>query len=143
MIAIGDWRQPAWRLRAVLVLAALHSAGVGLGLILHPSSVLVWLGYAPVNEPFFPTQGGVFHLVMAMGYGMAAHDLVRHRCLVVFAVAVKTIAFVFLLVYWLFVSSLPIVLLSGIGDGLLAAALAWLYAAWRGQRAPMPAAGGP
>ena len=92
-----------------------------------------------VSEQPILTHEDPVHLVMALGYGMAAHDLERHSCLVVFAVAVKTIATVFLLVYWLFVSSLPIVLLSGIGDGLLAAALAWLYAAWRGK--PAPAAG--
>lgn len=128
------WRLPGWRLQFVLGLAAVHSAAVGLGLILHPAPVLAWLGYAPVNEPFFPTQGGVFHLVMALGYGMSARNLERFRCLAVFAVVVKIIATIFLLVYWLFVSSLPIVLLSGIGDGLLAAALGWFYVSWRRQQ---------
>lgn len=118
-------------LRLVLWAAALHSFAVGLGLILHPAPVLAYFGYAPLSEPFFPTQGGVFHVLMAVGYGMGAVHPDRFLCLVVFAVIVKTAATAFLLTYWSLVSPLWIVLLSAVGDGALAVALWWAYRRWR------------
>lgn len=118
-------------LRIVLWAAALHSFAVGMGLILHPAPVLAFFGYAPLAEPFFPTQGGVFHVLMAVGYAMGAVHPNRFRCLVIFAVIVKTAATVFLLTYWSLVSPLLIVLLSAVGDGVLAAALWLTYRRWR------------
>ena len=66
---------PSRRLRLLLRLVAAHSLAVGLALVLAPADVFVRLGYAPLGERFFPVQGGVFHIVMAAGYLMAARDL--------------------------------------------------------------------
>jgi len=123
-------KNPALRLRTLLWLVAAHSAGVGLGLILHPASILSQAGYAPVSEPFFPVQGGVFHLVMALGYSIAAVDPLRHRSLVIFAILVKCVATVFLVVYWLAAGHLLVVLASGIMDGFMAALLAMATVSW-------------
>ncbi len=109
---------------------ALHSVAVGLGLIWHPAALLGQLGYAPCSEPFFPTQGGVFHIVMAVGYSMAAWDPVRFRVLVVFSIVVKALATTFLIIYWLINPSLLVVLLSGLADGVMACVLAFLYRRW-------------
>ena len=45
-------------------------------------------------------QGGIFHIVMAMAYRIAACDPARQERLVVFIVLVKMTATVFLLLYW-------------------------------------------
>ncbi|MCK9994973.1 MAG: hypothetical protein KAH56_01695 [Candidatus Krumholzibacteria bacterium] len=109
---------------------ALHSVAVGLGLIWHPAALLGKLGYIPCSEPFFPVQGGVFHIVMAVGYSMAAWDPLRFRCLVVFAIVVKVLATIFLIIYWIMNLSLQVVLLSGLADGAMALVLVVLYRRW-------------
>jgi hypothetical protein len=124
---------PTRRLSLLLKLVAAHSALVGLGLIWQPASLFESLGYAPVGEPFFPIQGGVFHVVMAIGYYLAARDLAGNRCLAAFAIVVKTAATIFLLIYWMFVAHISVVLLSGIGDGLMAVFIWVGYISWRRQ----------
>ncbi len=123
------------RLQFVLWLVAVHSAAVAVGLMAHPVALLERLGFAAVGEPFFPTQGGVFHLVMAVGYAMAAWSPDRNRCLAVFSIVVKVLATLFLLVYWFVISRLPAVLLSGLVDGAMAVMIALAYAAWRREQA--------
>jgi nucleoside-diphosphate-sugar epimerase len=68
--------------------------------ISRPRTLLGPLGFAPLAEPFFAVQGGVFHLLMALAYGWAATDLDDHRELIRFAVVVESIAALFLIVYW-------------------------------------------
>jgi len=126
-------RNPSRRLRALLWILALHSLAVCIGLVLQPSSVLAQAGYQPVGEPFFPVQGGVFHLIMAVAYLLAASEPRRHLCLVQFSLIVKSVATVFLLAYWLFVSRIFAVLASGLVDGAMALALLWAYRSWRRQ----------
>ncbi len=71
---------------------------------------------------------------MAVGYFMAAQDLEGNRSLVVFAIVVKTLATVFLLTYWLMINRLPLVLVSGIGDGAMGLLLWLAYQSWRSTR---------
>ncbi|MBU8871676.1 MAG: hypothetical protein KOO60_12490 [Gemmatimonadales bacterium] len=118
-------------LKIWLWLMAFHSFAVGLGLIWHPAILLSRLGYVPCSEPFFPTQGGVFHIVMAVGYSMAAWNPSNFRCLVIFSIVVKVMATVFLAVYWFINPSLWVVLMSGLADGAMAIILAFLYNRWR------------
>jgi hypothetical protein len=106
-------------LSIALSLVALHSTVVGLVLIVAPPSVMEAFGYAWITEPFLKVQGGVFHLVMAVAYALAALDPAARRTLVAFAVAAKMIATVFLLVYYAVVSPLPVILGSGLGDLLM------------------------
>ena len=122
---------PSRRLSLLLWLVAAHSAVVGFGLICQPAGLFARLGYAPVGEPFFPVQGGVFHVVMAIGYALAARDLCNNRCLAAFAIVVKVAATVFLISYWLLEARLAVVLLSGIGDGVMAVLIWAGYASWR------------
>ena len=124
-------RDPARRLSALLFLVALHSVLVGVGLIWHPSALMTRMGFDPCHEPFFPTQGGVFHVLMAVGYALAAVDLQRNRCLALFTVVVKTTATIFLILYWGLAGRQPVVLFSGLGDGAMAIAVAWAYVSWR------------
>ncbi len=128
---MGILAQPARRLRVLLWLVAAHSAVVGLGLILQPPALLARLGFTGPGDPFFPAQGGVFHIVMAVGYALAARDIDARSSLVVFAVVVKVLATVFLVGYWLHDPRAAVVLLSGIGDGVMAVLLAAGYRSWR------------
>ncbi len=112
----------AW-LPRVLWLCALHSAGVGIGLLLLPSDLLPRFGLAGGGTRFFQAQGGTFHLLMAAGYVLAALDPAGRRPLVVFAVLVKVVATLFLVTCLLVGPRGWIVAVSAAGDGLLAALL--------------------
>ena len=120
-----------FRLQIWLSLMALHSCVVGFGLIWHPANLLAQFGYAPVSEPFFPAQGGVFHIIMALGYALAANQPFRFSGLIFFSVVVKIVATLFLLAYWLTNPGLWLVLVSGLGDGVMALVLGNLYLKWK------------
>jgi hypothetical protein len=122
---------PLGRLRLLLWLVAAHSVGVGLGLILHPPALLVWMGFEALCEPFFAVQGGVFHLVVAVAYGLAACAPARREPLIDFAVMTKSLAAVFLVLYWSRQPHLWSVLASGIVDGLMALAIVLARHRWR------------
>lgn len=119
------------RLQLLLLAVALHSAGVGAGLIWHPAALLSSCGFAPVGEPFFVVQGGIFHVVMAVGYLLAARDPARQEGLVDFIIVVKIMALAFLTVYWLFFARVLTILASGLVDGAMALVIAWARRAWR------------
>lgn len=120
-------RTPLGRLQAVLWLVAVHSAAVGIGLVVQPDDIFDRMGFAPIGEPFFPAQGGIFHVVMAVGYALAAWRPRRNESLVVFTIVVKIMATTFLMTYYLAVSPMPTVLLSGLTDGAMGAAIAIAY----------------
>ena len=124
---------PVRWLSIALALVALHSAAVGLVLIIAPPSVMQAFGYAMITEPFFKVQGGVFHIVMAVAYALAALDPVGRRLLVVFAIAAKMIATAFLLSYYAVVPSLTVILASGVVDFLMGLLLLLLF-----RRLPPP-----
>lgn len=106
---------------------ALHSLSVGLGLIIMPDSFMKSLGYEFCNERFFRSQGGVFHIAMAVGYAMVAYNLKRFECIVIFSIVVKLIAAVFLFSYSLFINPLIVIVLSGISDLLMCIIILFLY----------------
>jgi hypothetical protein len=106
-------------LKIFLWLVAVHSLVVGVFLIVLPSSWLPFFGYIGYRRTFFQVQGGVFHLVMALSYSCAACDPIREKTLVIISLCAKGIAAIFLLLYYLFVESIWIVLLSAAGDALM------------------------
>lgn len=114
-------------LKFFLWLVAIHSFLVGIGLILLPDSALDFFGYNDCRERFFPSQGGVFHIAMAVGYAMAAYNLKRYECLIIFSIIVKIMATVFLLIYFFFVSSIWLVIVSGMSDFLMGVIIYILY----------------
>lgn len=103
----------------LLWLICIHSAVVGLSLIFLPATSLTFFGYNTITERFFPVQGGVFHLVMAIVYGMAAFDGNRFRALILVTIIAKFAATVFLLSYYLFVDPIVMVVLSAVSDFLM------------------------
>lgn len=112
-------KNPRRRLSIILVLVAIHSISVGVGLIIRPAELMQLFGFGKCYERFFPTQGGVFHIVMAVGYLMAAYNVDKYRCLAIFSIIVKIMATVFLFTYFIAVEQILLVLLSGIGDCLM------------------------
>ena len=119
-LSLSALRLPRSRLSLILVLIAIHSFVAGLGLIIRPAMLMKFFGFSNDYERFFPTQGGVFHVVMAIGYTMAALNVDYYRCLIYFSIIVKIIATIFLFIYYFVMDSKWIVLASGIGDGLMA-----------------------
>lgn len=111
-------KDPKLRLTTVLWLMAVHSFTVGLFLIIQIPKMMDVLGFHLEHEHFFPAQGGIFHIVMAVGYALAARDCVRYRCLIVFSIFVKAAATLFLLLYFAFADKILMILFSGIGDGV-------------------------
>lgn len=113
-------------LSALLYLIALHSLVVGIVLVVIPFSGLEFFGYHDYHGSFFRVQGGIFHIVMAMIYSLAAWDPGRYRILVILTILAKFAATLFLFSYYFFAENIWMVIVSGAGDlimGILVAAL--------------------
>jgi len=129
-------------LQIFLYLVALHSFAVFLGLVCMPSSLFQQFGYHAISEPFFRIQGGVFHLVMVMAYLAAARDPIGNQAMVSFSFRAKFLATLFLINYFIFIDRIWVVLLSGLGDFIMGAAIYWL-ATQAGKRQPQDTRGVP
>ena len=103
----------------ILWVVAAHSILMGVALISQPSILMEWSGFKSGYEQFFPAQGGVFHLLMAVAYGMGATDSQKYHFLITFSIIVKVVATIFLLIYCFAVEYKWIFLVSGIGDGVM------------------------
>jgi hypothetical protein len=102
-----------------LYLIGIHSIAVGFGLIFLPPSFLEIFGFTDYKESFFQAQGGVFHIAMSVAYIIAGRDVLNSARLVQFIIIVKFLAFSFLIIYYFFVMSAWLILISGIVDGLM------------------------
>ncbi len=112
-------RRPDKLLSTVLWLIAVHSIAIGLLLITQPAVLMELAGFNAKCEQFFPAQGGVFHLLMALAYSMGAANIRKYHYLIVFSIIVKAVATVFLLVYCFTVELKWVILLSGITDAAM------------------------
>ena len=106
-------------IRIFLALVALHSVIVGINLISFPPHWMTKFGFLPITENFFKVQGGVFHIVMAVAYLLAAWKPVEYRILIIFSITVKFIATIFLISYFILSDSTITILLSGVVDFLM------------------------
>ena len=113
------FQYPDRLLSTVLWLVALHSIVMGLALIAQPALLMKLSGFSSECERFFPAQGGVFHILMAVAYIMGATNIEKYYYLTVFSIIVKGLATLFLMIYCFAVEFKWIVLLSGIGDGVM------------------------
>ena len=111
--------EPRTRLSIVMWITAIHSFVVGLGLIVQHPEIMKYFGFDHCMECFFPAQGGVFHIVMAFGYALAAVDSDKFYCLAFFSIVVKLCATIFLFTYYFAVESIWMILASGLQDGIL------------------------
>jgi hypothetical protein len=121
------------RLSLLFWLIALHSFLVGWLLILHPAGLIEMLGFNPIDNHFFPVQGGVFHILMSILYLAVARRWECYRWLINFSILVKSGALVFLLSYFFFMEPILMVLISGIVDGIMAGVIAAAYYSCRQQ----------
>jgi hypothetical protein len=114
-------------LRWFLLLVAAHTLGVGLVLVIAGSSIMGYFGFPYLESRFFQMQGGVFHLLVPYVYYKASTDPKRYEYLVVFSIAIKCVATIFLFSYYLFIESIVMVLLSGIVDAGMGLIILFLY----------------
>ena len=110
-------------LKIFLILVAIHSFCVGLGLILIPLDYFDLFGFHEYNGNFFKIQAGVFHIVMCGAYVSAAHDPLVNRIMIRFAILAKMIATGFLISYAVFIDMVWMVLASGIFDFVMGTVL--------------------
>ena len=142
MTTIEMMKSPRSRMILVLWLMGIHSFLVGVGLIARPIVLPELFGFNPSLERFFPVQAGVFHVIMAVAYIMAAVDVDKGRCLIIFSIVVKVMATIFLLTYFLAVDRVWLVLASALGDGMLGVAIYLSYYFYtRHKKKPNYAAG--
>ena len=102
--------------RLFLWAVAIHSLLVGLGLILATNEIRILFGFKPSGENFFQTQGGVFHIVMASAYAMAAYDPKKFESLIFLTFLVKLFASIFLFLYYIIGSQNWLIFVSGVID---------------------------
>ncbi|MGA7143502.1 MAG: hypothetical protein WBY47_03275 [Desulfobacterales bacterium] len=110
---------PGKLLSTVLLLVAFHSLVMGLILITQPSALMRFAGFGPNCDRFFPTQGGVFHLLMFVLYLLGAIHIEKYYYFIVFSIFIKAVATFFLLIYAFVVEFKGVILLSGIADGIM------------------------
>lgn len=92
-----------------------------------PASLMPFFGFEVSVENFFPVQGGVFHLVMATAYALAAIGMDRFGGLILITIVAKFMATVFLLIYYFAVDKVWTVLLSAVGDILMGMVILLVY----------------
>ena len=113
------FKHPDKFLSMVLWLVAIHSITIGMALIAQPTFLLEWSGFRSDDDPFFPAQGGVFHLLMAVAYSLGALDSKKYYLLIIFSIVVKAVATLFLFVYCFFIEFKWAILYFGVGDGIM------------------------
>ena len=122
---------------AVVALVAAHSIILGLAMLFYPRETMRICGWDYDGPTFFPSQSGVFLLLLGMAYAIGA----RQRQFARFLVASKAVAVAFLLSHIISGTAPPAALLAAIADGLMgitvAAVLVWEAVSQR--TAPDPA----
>jgi len=110
-------------LRLITLLVSLHSLLLGLTMMVFPSRFLAFVGWPNPERPFYPSQSGVFLIILAVAYFFA----LKHRGMVRFIIFSKMAAVAFLLAHGLFISAPPVIFLTATLDGLMGLALWVLY----------------
>lgn len=108
-----------WAVRLI----AVHSALVGIALLVAPARLFAVFGWPVVEPVFFARQAGVFHGVVAVGYWLEY----RRSGGITLLVTAKATAFVFLTLVWALGESAWLVPVSGVADGVLGIVAAWLH----------------
>jgi len=86
-----------------------------------------YLGFQFVHERFFQVQAGVFHIILSISYVFPLLSYNNFKILIIFPIAVKILATLFLFIYYIYFDSILCVLLSGFGDCAMAALLLYIY----------------
>lgn len=124
---------PLVRLLALLI--GLHSCALGLLMLFVPELMLKLLGFPPGIPVFFPSQSGIFLLILGVCYIAALAD----PAFLWVILLSKAGAVLFLTVHAAFMGAPLMVWAAAAGDGgMLAALLA--ACVWEGRKAVPPAA---
>jgi hypothetical protein len=113
-------------LRGLLWLFVIHTTTVAIGLFVLPTEYLTYFGLDGYEGRFFQTQAGVFHLVMGVAYLLALFYGQEQKALIYFAIIAKSMAVVFLLIYFSLFEQSWIIIFSAFGDGFLGGMLYFL-----------------
>lgn len=118
-------------LRWLILLVGAHSCLLGLAMLLAPRLMAEALGFEASVPVFFPSQSGIFMLILGVFYLRAIADPAYVWTILVS----KALAVAFLLMHVLFLSAPPIIWAAGAGDAAMLAAVALLV---RRNRRPGP-----
>ena len=122
---------PRKRLTLILIITSIHSFCVGIGLIVQLPILMEWFGFGHIAQPFFPAQGGIFHVLMSVAYCLAALKPDNNDDLIKFIICVKIAATIFLFTYFIFIDNIWMILLSGMSDGILAILILTAYYSYK------------
>ncbi|MBI5209583.1 MAG: hypothetical protein HY927_06365 [Elusimicrobia bacterium] len=110
--------------RLLVLLIGLHSCALGLLMLFKPGLMTRLLGFPGGIPVFFPSQSGIFLLILGACYLRALSES-SYLCVIVGS---KAAAVLFLVAHAAFLGAPPTVWLAAAGDGGM---LAVLVAAWR------------
>jgi hypothetical protein len=121
----------SWNLALNLVVLAVacHSIVAGLLLLVFPLWTLGLVGWGYSGQAFWPSQAGLFLLLLGTAYALA----IRLPILVWFLIVSKACAVVFLTLSVLFLGAPRIVLALDAGDGFMGLCVALVF--WKQARA--------
>lgn len=115
-------------LNCMVLAVASHSVFVGLVLLCFPMWMLKVVGWEYTGEVFWPSQAGLFLIILGSAYAGA----IRYRPLVWLLIGSKFSAIIFLMAHVLFLDAPKLVGLLGAGDGAMGLVVALLF--WYTQR---------
>lgn len=107
-------------LRWLILLVGAHSCILGLAMLFATRLMVETLGFAASVPIFFPSQSGIFMLILGVFYLRAIAD----PAFVWTILVSKSLAVAFLLVHVLFLDAPPIIWAAGAGDAAMLAAVA-------------------
>ena len=118
-----DLRLRQTLLNLVILGIACHSVALGVAMLSLPMWTLKVVGWTYSGEIFWPSQSGLFLIILGIAYGTA----VSFRPLVWLIVGSKGSALVFLLAHALWLDAPPLVYLLGACDGAMGLLVLVLY----------------
>jgi len=120
---------PRKLLNLVILAVAAHSVTLGVCLLSFPNWTLRLVGWGYTGPVFWPSQSGLFLIILGVAYGAA----VRFPPLVWLLVGSKASAFVFLMAHALWLDAPRLSVLLAVEDGLMGLVVAVLW--WLTARA--------
>lgn len=109
-------------LQLLILLVGIHSCILGLAMLFGTRLMVETLGFAASVPIFFPSQSGIFMLILGLFYLRALAD----PAFVWTILVSKALAVVFLLVHVLFLAAPAIIWAAGAGDAAMLAAVAFM-----------------
>lgn len=111
-------------IRGLIALIGVHSCVLGILMLFVPRFMLRVFGFPRPVSIFFPSQGGIFLLILGICYLFALAELAFIKVIFIS----KAFAVIFLIVHVVFLSAPPVIWVMAAGDGAMFVALgATLY----------------